>query len=183
VRDFRTRLFESPIVMTLLGYDPLLQFLHPDDGVEALLRTIDTPGARGVFNITPDGVVPLSTALLLYGALPFPLFHSLGYAAQEIAWLSGIGVMPGVHFHYFRYLWIADNAKAKRVLGFSPARTSLENLLATAHARRGRGRALDWDALEDAARRATYRFDRAVRRGRPFEAPAPRPGAREKAAS
>jgi UDP-glucose 4-epimerase len=182
VRDFRTRLFESPVVMTLLGYDPILQFLDPDDAVDALLRTIDTPTARGVFNIAPDGVIPLSTTLMMYGALPVPFFHPLAYALQETAWLAGVGVMPGVHAHYLRYLCVADNAKARRVLGFAPSKTTLETVLATARARRGRGRALDWDALEDAVRRAAYRFDRAVRKGRNGETAAKEPE-REKAVS
>lgn len=171
VRNFRTRLFESPFVMTLLGYDPLFQFLHPDDAVDALLKAIDDPEAKGVFNIAPDGVVPLSTTLLLYGALPVPVFHTLGYALQEAAWLAGLGVMPGIHMHYLRYLCVADNARARKVLGFAPRHTTLENVLLTARARRGTGRALDWDALEDAVRRAAYRFERAVHPPRPENAP------------
>lgn len=181
VRDYRTKLLESPFLVTLLGYDPLLQLLDPDDAVAALLRTIDVPGARGVFNIAPDGVLPLSTALLLYGTLPVPLLHTFAYPLFETAWLAGLGPMPGVHVHYLRYLCVADNAKARRVLDFTPSKTTLDTVLATARARRGSGRALDWDALADAAQRAAYRVERAVKRGRRSEPEAPAPARREAA--
>lgn len=183
VRDYRTRLFESPAVFTMLGYDPLLQFLDPDDAVSALLRTLDAPDAKGVFNVAPEGVLPLSSVLLLYGALPVPLAHPLAYLAQDVAWLSGIGVMPGVHAHYMRYLCVADNEKTRRVLSWVPRKTTLEVVLETARARRGRGRALDFEALEEAARRAAYKV--ASRRRRPSSAAAPEreSGSRQKVAS
>ena len=75
-RDYRIRYLEGPVALTMLGYDPLLQWLHPDDASEALLRALDTPGAHGVFNIAPDGVLPLSSTLLLFGTPSIPLPHS-----------------------------------------------------------------------------------------------------------
>ncbi|MEO8584595.1 MAG: NAD-dependent epimerase/dehydratase family protein, partial [Acidobacteriota bacterium] len=38
VRDYRTRLFAAPLSWQLMGYDPLLQALDPDDAVDALVR-------------------------------------------------------------------------------------------------------------------------------------------------
>lgn len=165
VRDYHARLFESPAVVTLLGYDPLLQFLDPDDAVDALVRTLDAPDTRGVFNIAPEGVLPLSTVLLLYGALGVPIPHTFAYATVEASWLAGIGLMPGIHAHYLRYLCLVDNERARRVLGWEPRMTTLETVLRTARARRGRGRLLNWDLLEEEARKAAYRY--AVRAKRP----------------
>ena len=151
----------------MLGYDPLLQWLHPDDASEALLRTVDTPGAHGVFNVAPDGVLPLSSTLLLFGTVSVPLPHALAYTAAEAAWLAGLATAPGAHAHYVRFPCVADNGKARRVLGFSPKRTTLETVVEAARTRRGRGRAIDFDAVEEVVRAATWRLEQRLRRPAP----------------
>ncbi|HKC25691.1 MAG TPA: NAD-dependent epimerase/dehydratase family protein [Thermoanaerobaculia bacterium] len=176
LRDYRSKMFAAPAVVSLLGYDPLVQALHVDDAMKALLLALEKPDLEGVFNVAPDGVLPLSTVYLLFGTLPVPVPHPAAYALIEAAWLAGIGVMPGVHAHYFRYLCLADNAKAKRVLGFAPEHTTLDVVLATAKARRGRHRLLDWDALEETAKRAAFRLQADLGRGNvPSTPPRTRP--------
>ena len=163
VRDYRARLFAAPFSWQLLGYDPLLQALHPDDAVDALVRALDRPEAQGVFNIAPEGVVPLSTVRLLFGSLGIPVPHPLGYALYEATWLAGVGLMPGVHAQYLRYSCVVDDEKARRVLGFSAKHTTLEVVLETARARFGSGRLVDFDAVADAARAARYAYEQRVR--------------------
>ncbi|HEV8267609.1 MAG TPA: NAD-dependent epimerase/dehydratase family protein, partial [Thermoanaerobaculia bacterium] len=131
IRDYRTKYLEAPAAVTLMGYDPLLQFLDPDDAIDALVRVLDRPDVRGVLNVAPDGVVPLSSVLMLYGTLAVPVPHGLAYPLVEAGWLSGVALMPGVHAHYFRYLCVADNEKARQVLGFTPRRTTLDNVVRT----------------------------------------------------
>ena len=63
-----------------MGYDPLVQALHTDDAVQAILLALDRPEATGVFNIAPEGVLPISSARLLFGSLPVPVPHGLAYA-------------------------------------------------------------------------------------------------------
>ncbi len=169
VRDYRVRLFAAPFSWQLLGYDPLMQALHPDDAVDALVRALDRPEAQGVFNIAPDGVVPLSTVRLLFGSLGIPVPHPLGCALYEATWLAGVGLMPGVHAQYLRYSCVVDDEKARRVLGFSAKHTTLEVVLEAARARFGSGRLVDFDAVADAARAARYAYEQRVR---------PRPQAR-----
>ena len=172
-RDYRIRYLEGPVALTMLGYDPLMQWLHPDDASEALLRTLDTPTAHGVFNIAPDGALPLSSALLLFGTLSVPLPHGMAYVAAEASWLVGLGTAPGAHAHYIRYPCVAGNEKARKVLGFQPRKTSLETVLEAARARRSDGRAIDFDALEEVARMAAYRLEQRMRRTASPAAPGP----------
>ena len=174
-RDYRLRYMESGVAMTMMGYDPLVQFLHPDDAVEALLKVVEKPDAHGVFNIAPDGVLPISSVHLLFGTPEVPLPHPVAYTVAEALWILGIGTAPGIHAHYVRYPCIADNEKARRVLGFVPRRSTLETVLSVARVKRGHGRALDFDALDEIARTAAYRFEARVRRPQ-RTAPAPPPG-------
>lgn len=180
-RDYRIRYLEGPVALTMLGYDPLMQWLHPDDASEALLRAIDTPGAHGVFNIAPDGVLPLSSVLLLFGTLSVPVPHNLAYVAAEAAWIAGIGTAPGAHAHYLRYPCVAANEKARKVLGFAPRKTTLETVLEVARARRGSGRAVDFGALEEIARMAAYHLEQRMRRPSSSPAAPPGPGGGESA--
>ncbi len=162
VRDYRAKLFGAPISWSLTGYDPLLQALHPDDAVSALLKSLDLPEARGVFNVAPEGIVPLSTVRLFFGNLGVPVPHPLAYALYEAAWLAGVGVMPGVHAHYLRYLCVVSNEKARRALGWVPKKSTLDCVLETARARFGSGRLVDFDVLADAARAADFGYERRV---------------------
>ena len=54
-----TSYFSLPVVPTVLGFDPRLQFVHEDDGLDALRRATvgDHPGT---FNVAGDGVLTLS---------------------------------------------------------------------------------------------------------------------------
>jgi UDP-glucose 4-epimerase len=162
VRDYRTKLFAAPVAWTLLGYDPLVQALHPDDAVEALVHALDRPEARGVFNVAPEGILPTSSVRLLFGSLGIPVPHPLAYALYEAAWLAGVGVMPGVHVNYLRYLCVVSNDRARDVLGFTPRRTTLDCVLETARARFGNGRLIDFDVLAEAAKAADFAYERRV---------------------
>src|SRR5207237_6679569 len=104
----------------------------------------------------------LPRVLMLYGTLAVPVPHGVAYPLIEAGWLSGIALMPGVHAHYLRYLCVADNAKARQALGFTPKRTTLENVVRTAKARRGRGRLVDFGKLEEIVKSADYKLKRSL---------------------
>ena len=175
-RHYRIPYLEGPVDLTMLGYDPLLQWLHPDDASEALLKTLDAPGAHGVFNIAPDGALPLSSTLLLFGTASVPLPHGLAYAAAEAAWIAGLATAPGAHAHYLRYPCTVANEKARNALGFAPRKTTLETVVEAGRARRSRGRAIDFEALEEIARTAAYNLERRMRRPAAPASPGPTGG-------
>jgi len=66
------RLERPPAVM---GFDPLMQFIHEQDVVEAIAVALEH-GLQGVFNVVGPGQVPLHTAIRETGgrALPLPEF-------------------------------------------------------------------------------------------------------------
>jgi UDP-glucose 4-epimerase len=171
VRDYRAKVLGAPFAVTLMGYDPLIQALHTDDAVQALLLALDRPEANGVFNIAPEGVLPVSSVRLLFGSLPVPVPHGLAYVLYEAAWELGLGLMPGIHAHYFRYLCVADNRKARRVLGFAPHRSTLDVVLEAARARRGGTGLLDFDRLDEVAREADFHYGFRVKPPGPGAAP------------
>ncbi len=65
-----TRYFSLPVVPTVLGFDPRLQFVHVDDGLEVLRRAV-AEDHRGTFNVAGDGVLLLSQAIRRAGRTSF----------------------------------------------------------------------------------------------------------------
>jgi len=57
------RYFALPVVPTVLGRDPRLQFIHVDDGLEVLHRAI-VERHPGTYNVAGAGVLTLSQAIL-----------------------------------------------------------------------------------------------------------------------
>ncbi len=56
----------------MLGFDPRLQFVHEDDGVE-LLRRVALDDHPGVYNVAGDGVLLLSQCLRRAGRFWLPV--------------------------------------------------------------------------------------------------------------
>jgi UDP-glucose 4-epimerase len=129
VHTFYTRIFSKRVVPVLLGYDPLVQFLHPDDAVEAVEKALER-AAPGSVNIVPRGVISLLNALHLADKVPLPVPHPLAYAGADLLWSAGLGEAPGGFLDYVRFLFVADGEKARRELGFTARYTSRESLLA-----------------------------------------------------
>ncbi|QXJ23532.1 NAD-dependent epimerase/dehydratase family protein [Actinomadura graeca] len=87
-----TRYLRLPVVPTVLGFDPRLQFLHEDDAVE-VLRRMTVEDHPGCFNVAGDGVLLLSQALRRAGRpyvpVPSPSISVLGDMGRRFAGMSG----------------------------------------------------------------------------------------------
>lgn len=129
IRNFYTKLLARQVVPTVMGYDPLVQFLHEDDAVEALCRAVqhDHPG---VYNIVGSETLYYSDALRLGGKLTVPVPHLLGYPVASLLFELQLSVVPGTFLNFFRYAWVADGARARDVMGFVPEHSSRAALIA-----------------------------------------------------
>lgn len=128
VHAFYTRIFDHRVVPLLMGYDPLVQLLHPEDAVAAFLAAVESaPG--GAFNIVPSRPLPLLTAYHLAAKVPIAVPHPMAYAGADLLWAAGLGLAPGAFVDYVRYSFVADGEKARQELGFK-ARFSSRDALA-----------------------------------------------------
>lgn len=128
VQNYVTRYLTQRVVPTLMGFDPLWQFVHEMDAVAAFRLAIvrDFPGT---FNIVGDGVLPLSTIVKLAGRRPVPMLASAARLAVGALWTAKAGVAPPSFLRYLRYLCVADGDKARKIMGFEPAFTTREALV------------------------------------------------------
>lgn len=127
VHTFYTRIFDHRVVPVLMGFDPLMQLLHPDDALAAALRAVDRR-PRGAFNVVPRHPIPLCTALHLSSKIPVGVPHPIAYVTADALWATGIGDAPGGFVDYVRYPCVADGEKARRDLGFTAEYSSRESL-------------------------------------------------------
>ncbi|MCC6621284.1 MAG: NAD-dependent epimerase/dehydratase family protein [Deltaproteobacteria bacterium] len=129
IRNFYTKLLARQVVPTVMGYDPLVQFLHEDDAVRALVEAVlhDHPGA---YNIVGDGTLYYSDVLRLGGKITVPVPHILGYPVASALFEVQLSVVPGTFLNFFRYSWVADGRKMRDKMRFLPRYSSREAVLA-----------------------------------------------------
>jgi len=128
VQNYLTRFLSRRIVPTMMGFDPLLQFVHEVDAIAAFKLAIDR-NVPGIFNIVGDGVLPLSTVIKLAGRVAAPIPHPLAETAIAVGWMAQLADAPPSFLKYLRFLCVADGKKAWETMGFRPAYTTREALL------------------------------------------------------
>lgn len=128
VNNFKTHFLQNPLIPTVMGFDPLVQFVHEKDVLRAFLGILKKD-VSGIFNIAAKGVLPLSRAIRTLGKLEVPIPYFLLYPTAEILWYLNIGEVPGAHINFLKYLCVADGTKAWREMEFEPIYTSTEALL------------------------------------------------------
>lgn len=128
VNNYVTRWLSRRLVPTMLGFDPLLQFVHEVDAVMAFKTAIDRD-AHGVFNIVGEGVLPVSMVVKLAGRIAVPLPHFVVRQATSILWAAHVAEAPAGFLDYLKFLCVADGARAYHELRFQPAYTSREAVL------------------------------------------------------
>jgi UDP-glucose 4-epimerase len=119
IRNFATRFFARPMAPMLMGFDPLMQFVHERDVTDAFVQVVDGD-FPGEFNVVGDGVLPYSTILAMMGKLPVPMPHFLAYPLSQALWATQIFDSPPNFLDFLRYLCVADGEKAKKTFGFQP---------------------------------------------------------------
>jgi UDP-glucose 4-epimerase len=137
VQTFYTVMFDRRVVPVIMGYDPLLQLLHPDDALSAVEAALEKAPGRAI-NVAPKSPIPLVTAVHLAGKIPAPVPHPMAYMLGDLLWAMGLVGAPGAFAHYARFGFVADGERAQRDLGFSPRYSSRDAVLAYVAYRRPR---------------------------------------------
>ena len=110
------RYLRMPIVPSLLGYDPRLQFCHEEDAI-AILKRAALEDCAGLYNVAADGAVYLSQALRLGVRIQLPIALPLIAAVMGAAKFAGLTTLAP-HFQLMmRYGRVAENARAKARFG------------------------------------------------------------------
>jgi UDP-glucose 4-epimerase len=133
-QDQVARYLGRPVVGTVLGYDPLLQFVHEEDLLDVLERAV-LESHPGIFNIVGRGVLPLSVLLSLAGKGNVPMPARLLYWLADYPSQGQTGDPPAGFYDYLRYLWVADGERGWSEFG-DPSYTTKEAWISFVSAKR-----------------------------------------------
>jgi len=126
-----TAYFRLPVIPTVFGFDPRMQFLDDTDLIDAIEHA--TLGdIAGTFNVAGDGVMMLSQAIRRLGrpSLPMPSFamSSFGSAMRQ----ARLADFSREQIAFLTYGRGVDTTRMRELLGFHPARTTADAFAAFA---------------------------------------------------
>ncbi len=118
-----TRYLSLPAVPTVAGRDARLQFVHVDDALEVLHRSVveDHPGT---YNVAGAGVLALSQVVRRAGRISVPLPEPALSAAVGMARNVGIGQLGLDQIDLFVHGRVVDTSRLINEFGFTPRSTA-----------------------------------------------------------
>jgi len=117
------RYFALPVVPTVLGRDPRLQFIHVDDALEVLHRAI-VERHPGTYNVAGSGVLTLSQAIRRAGRIAFPVVEPGLSAVAGFAKSSGALDFSLDQLDLFVHGRVVDTTRLVTEFGFEPRPTA-----------------------------------------------------------
>jgi UDP-glucose 4-epimerase len=106
----------GPRVPTVLGFDPLFQFMHEDDVTSAICCALDR-GGRGVYNVAGPPPLPLSLIVRQTGRRAAPVPELL---FRFVLGRFGLPSLPPGAVAHLKYPVVIDGTAFARATGFTP---------------------------------------------------------------
>ena len=126
VRNAPSNYLRLSVIPTLLGFDPMLQAVHQDDVVRAILLAL-APTARGIYNVAGPPPVPLSRVIELLERKTVAVPHTVARLGVERLFRWRVTSFPAPELDFIRYVCMIDDTLARKELGYAP----LNGLVAT----------------------------------------------------
>ncbi|NSC23204.1 NAD-dependent epimerase/dehydratase family protein [Streptomyces albus subsp. chlorinus] len=128
--------FALPVLPTVLGYDPRLQFVHDDDVIEVLRLAAGEPRkgtlTAGTFNIAGDGVLLLSQCARRLGRPTVPMLLPAIRWSRSVLRSVGATDFSPEQLRLLTHGRVVRTGHAREVLGFTPRYTTEQTLAAFA---------------------------------------------------
>ena len=126
LNNMMSRLLRSRRVPMLLGYDPMMQFIHERDAARAIVLAVQSD-RWGIYNLAGEGAVPYGSAIRLAGGSALPVPHVLAYplVGSLARWRL---LFPKHLMDYFRYPVVISDEALREELGYSPQYNTVDTL-------------------------------------------------------
>lgn len=108
------RLGHLPVLM---GFDPMVQVLHEEDAVSAIVAAA-RPGLRGVFNVVGPDALPLRKLVALTAKPTIELPHVLLPGVVNRMFQLRFADFPAAEIDYIRYSATMDGRRAREIMRF-----------------------------------------------------------------
>jgi UDP-glucose 4-epimerase len=113
------RYLQLDYVPTILGFDPMWQFIHEADLAEAIALALEK-GTHGSFNVTGSGAVPLSVAIRECGGTPVPIPEMLARLVMTSLFRFGLSPFPPGAIDFVKYPCTVDGRRFAEITGYAP---------------------------------------------------------------
>jgi UDP-glucose 4-epimerase len=122
VRNSMSLLLSRPLAPVLMGFSPLMQFLHVDDMADAMVLAFEK-NKPGIYNVAPDDWVAYQEAVTQCGCKKLPLFSVPPVLPKIISGLLNWNAFfPPYLINYFKYPVILEGKLFRETFGWKPKR-------------------------------------------------------------
>ena len=120
-----TSYFSLPVVPTVLGYDPRLQFVHERDAIDAFVAAVKNH-VRGAVNVAAPGTIGLTRMIRMAGKLTLPLAGPLFPPVTSVGRRFGMIDFSPDFRRLLRYGRAVDTRRLVEEVGFEPRFDAVE---------------------------------------------------------
>ena len=122
VRNSMSLLLSRSIAPVLMGFSPLMQFLHVDDMADAMVLALDQ-NRPGIYNVAPDDWVAFQEAVKQCGCKRLPLLSVPPVLPKLISGvLNWNAFFPPYLINYFKYPVIIEGKLFRETFHWKPKR-------------------------------------------------------------
>jgi UDP-glucose 4-epimerase len=125
LQNTMSRALRLPWVPYILGFNPMMQFLHERDLADAIIAAA-RGDHRGIFNIAGPAVIPWRTALELCEARAVPIPASVART-----WVAAVTGLPGYLVNFFQYPCVIGDDAFRAQFHWAPRIAIRETLVTT----------------------------------------------------
>jgi UDP-glucose 4-epimerase len=122
VRNSMSLLLSRPLAPVLMGFSPLMQFVHVDDMADAYVVALEQ-NRPGIYNVAPDDWVAYQEAVTQCGCRRLPVL-SIPPAVPKLvsSLLNWNAFFPPYLINYFKYPVIIEGRLFRETFGWKPKR-------------------------------------------------------------
>lgn len=117
--------FSLPVIPVVWGFDARMQFIHEDDGLDALRRATVEDHA-GTFNVAGDGVILVSQAARRAGRPTFPIASPFAVGVGAMFRRMGLVDFSPEQVRFLTYGRGVDTTRMHKEFGYEPQYTTSE---------------------------------------------------------
>ena len=106
---------KGPLVPTILGFDPLFQFMHDEDAARAIALAA-ARSIRGVYNVAGPQPVPISELCRRTGRIVVPMPE---FAFSRAVGRIGFPKLPRDSTNHIKYPVVVDDGAFRKATGYA----------------------------------------------------------------
>jgi len=118
IRNAMSTFLRQPRIPTMLGYDPMVQFVHEDDLTSAIVAVAEA-APIGVFNVTGESALPWAAAVEISGATRIRVPSTVAATYLRLAGLF-TATLPPYLINFVKYPCVLSSAALRHTFDWRP---------------------------------------------------------------